>query len=435
MKKTITALLLTTSLNVFSNDVIWSAAKGEVLNLPMNQFEMIKDPTKDRFIARYTCNAGERLIVDGQINIEHPYEKASNQLPQKIEIKCFDIHFEKNSLLTVGSELFMVATNDLSGEVKIENTRAKEGARGKNSDFQFKENASSGYKGIDGAAGKDATCKIVDQRPGTGGIAGSDGGHGQHGRPGKRGMAGLRGTDSAPIIVETTFIRPGTTIDIKAIGGDGGAGGNGSRGQNGGHGGVGGNGGKGGDGNCPFWIYKGRNGGAGGNGGNAGDGGIGGRGGNGGAGGNGGDIRVWVINPYQYENSLYLNLELDTAGGKGGQGGFGGPGGTKGIGGLGGNGGQGGNAFIVDDGKKGINGKRGKDGTDGEKGQNGSFGADGKPGDKQHFDLARVSRRDDDFYHLPNENIKKSQISTKKLIKQQQLTQKRLQGIGAQSLM
>ena len=429
MKKILTGAILLSSLAVNAKDVIWKGDR-HILEVNTQEFDRMIDPRTGQKVIQYTCLDQERLVLDGKVKLSHPEENIYDDLPSKVIVKCYDIHFTEAAHLLTDSELRLYVTNDLSGDVRIESTRGVKGPKAPDQTYVYASRAKDGAAGKAGANGDHAKCGL-DMRPGTGGNPGMDGGHAQHGNRGKDGFKGGNGTNSAAIVVESKYIRPNTKIDIKAVGGNGGKGGNGGPGQNGGFGGRGGTGGKGGDGDCFHWIYKGRNGGSGGNGGDGGAGGNGGRGGDGGAGGNGGDIRVWVVNPYKYDSNFYINIDMDTAGGKGGFGGIGGPGGIGGAGGKGGSGGAGGNAFIVEDGKKGANGKDGKRGVDGEKGPDGSIGPDGEPGKKQVFDLARVTPRDDDFYRLPTtRNNRNKRAQTLKLMKsllQEEITKKRLE--------
>ena len=429
MKKLLLGVIALGAFNLSAKDIVWSG-KTNILKVNTNDFDQMIDPRTGQDIIQYTCLEGDRLVIDGKVDLSHPKEDIYSSLPSKVIVKCYDIHFNKNAHLFTQSELRLYATHDLSGDVRIESTRGQDGKKGADQTFVYATRAKDGDRGSNGKDGNDAECG-TSMRPGKHGERGMSGGHAQHGKHGKDGNQGGKGTDSAPIVVESKYIKPNTRIDIKTIGGNGGKGGNGGPGQDGGIGGRGGNGGTGGDGDCLYWMYKGRNGGKGGNGGDGGSGGIGGRGGDGGAGGNGGDIRVWVVDPYKYDENFYIDIDMNTAGGKGGFGGIGGPGGKAGDGGKGGNGGQGGNAFVLDDGKRGSNGKDGQRGEDGPKGEDGSIGPDGEPGTKQVFDIARVRPRDDDFYRLPrtrNNNQKRSEtLKLMKSLLQEELTRKRLE--------
>ncbi len=151
-------------------------------------------------------------------------------------------------------------------------------------------------------------------------------------------------------------------------------------------------------------------GGFGGTGGHGGDGGNGGAGGQGGRGGNGGDIRFWVIDPTRHMDNFYVDLDVDTAGGRGGIGGSGGLGGKGGHPGKGGSGGNGGNALepVTDDGDRGHHGLDGRRGEDGLKGPDGANGPDGRDGQKMIVKIQQVDPRDDDFYVLPTRRGNKS---------------------------
>lgn len=417
MKKIIIpTLLMTITSTTYAKDILWKSSSNKTLEISSEEFDFSIDPRTKQRIAYYNCFENDRIVISGNVSLVHPDENPLNKKSQKVIIKCPNVHFSNGAKLTTDSELGMYVTNDLSGDVWIENTRGKKGKVGSD-ELSVPLKNKTGKNGSSGSKGESAVCSF-DFSPPKAGSAGSFGNPGRSGKIGQNGANGENGSDAGRIILEATSVLPNTSVYLSAVGGEGGNGGLGGNGGDGGNGGSGGKGGRGGHGYCfGIWAYDGANGGAGGNGGDGGHGGNGGAGGNGGLGGNGADIRFWVVNPTKYQDYFHVNLDMNTAGGEGGIGGAGGKGGAGGTGGPGGEGGSGGDSLpvVTSDGDRGPNGKpgiNGDDGIDGPKGQNGAAGRDGK---KMTFSMNQVEPRDDDFYTYPSRSNKKK--SNKKSIR------------------
>ncbi len=346
---------------------------------------------------------GQRLVIDGEVELQHINEDVNSVTPKEIALKFDYIHFEKGAKLYIKSNLFMAALVEISGEVYIESIRGENGVPGKSITTKPPKRPKSNG-GVNGGNGTNSDC-VLGSGP-TEGSSGFHGANGMDGADGDPGSNGSNGLDAARIYLELSKIDIDTRFTLKANGGDGGVGGDGEAGGDGGDGGDGGNGGVGGRGNCHH--NRGANGGPGGNGGHGGNGGNGGAGGSGGNGGNGGDIYFYITEDLLQGYSLSgEKVYQENRGGLGGAPGKGGAPGLGGIGGMKGMGGEGGSCELckitsigTKEGDWGANGHNGEDGKDGFPGPDGSWGANGQPGQRKIIDLKRVEKREAQFYEL-----------------------------------
>ena len=397
MKKALAVTLAVLSLQIHAqNDVIkWGSKDGAKQKISIDQ--------------SFYCPQGKILVIDGVVEITHPKEDIYSASPQKLLIKCENVHFTPGSKLLTLSHLNFMIQKKISGDINIQSVRGVDGDKGKPADVLPTKNALNGLDGSGGGDGKGADC--VSGRRAENGGGGNFAQHGQSGANGNAGYEGDKGTHSSSIILDVAEIEEGSSLFISAMGGQGGLGGDGGQGQMGGNGGVGGKGGSGGSTDAVCFLSDAGNGGKGGNGGHGGNGGNGGAGGKGGRGGNGGDVRIWMSKPLPdlVSKDIYAN------GGRGGDGGIGGMYGEGGKGGLGGNGGRKGYS-VSGNSSSGKDGTKGNDGAIGMVGPLGAQGGDGINGKIIQPQIVIYDPRpDSDFADLPETETEASIINKIKL--------------------
>ncbi len=347
------------------------AAQGEEVNIVADSLRLGSDFDEVREFSSLRCKS---LTISGKAKIINP--DANKENPEKINILCDEIIFERGSELRVHSNL-QLRSKLISGFVTIIGDRLeRNGDEG--IDRESVTHGTPGSRGANGNNGEDARLN----RGSTSGDTGVAGTIGTNGRHGSNGSLGSKGHKNVIIDIRTDAFARDAIINIESVGGIGGRGGHGSAGGNGGNGGNGGHGGNGGDANG--WLGQSAStGGAGGEGGAGGNGGNGGDGGNGGKGGDGGDVFLLVNSEAPNEEIIpRTSPNIYVPGGRGGSPGTAGSGGNGGIGGQGGTGGSGGEGELLNgeagsgpsgpegsQGKKGLNGEKGRYGVDGERGE------------------------------------------------------------------
>lgn len=332
-------------------------------------------------ISEFDCAASgvQLLLIDGIVDLRHPI--LDGEGPPVITITCPLMRFAAKSEIRVNAPLKIKIFEEASGPIRIINTNGEKGIDAPQTPEIWEARAArSGNDAGGGGNGRDAETNLRGNWSAERGGDGGNGENGEHGAYGSSGASGSVGTKGGNISLRVADVAPGTSIYLRADGGEGGRGGKGGRGVDGGKGGNGGPGGEGGDGNA---IHDGKSGGNGGNGGDGGNGGNGGTGGNGGHGGAGGNVYFYWLQGARPAFDIDLLSDGGDGGipGEGGDPGLGGKGGTRANAGCGGD--RGGFGTVIQTtsgGSCGTDGHPGVDGNDGKKGPPGVFGQEGPPG-------------------------------------------------------
>ena len=397
MKKQTKWILLTLLISSGAHSYEYIGPEGELKKRVVQNIIRWNEKDSPIKLTNFKCKPNEMILIKGDVEIMHPKEKYFDHNAKHIKVQCDYLKFEKDATLNTRSNLKMLISENVEGNLLVHSSR---GIKGENAteiegydSIRKEKNGAHGKKGRSGKNASGDLCSMgVECSEAKSGGKGHEGEVGENGLSGAKGNNGKRGANASNIKIIIGSLSKNAEVLITAQGGEGGAGGLGQRGEDGGNGG---NGGKGGNGGHGKGLKRPRPGGTGGKGGDGGNGGNGGPGGDGGDGGNGGHVTFYVKNNGEF-SSFPDVINDGGAGGIPGLGGAGGKGGKGGIGGKGGSGGRPPRDIVTDchtqncdadNGKKGDDGKNGEDGLAGPLGR---FGADGQAGENRSVEYGRL---------------------------------------------